>query len=57
VAPAPFNFVCAEAEYAAAETATSERATLKELIFIRDRRPLLVPKDWSSSKYQIVTIT
>jgi hypothetical protein len=56
VAPAPFNFVWAEAEYAAADAARRERATLSELIFIKDRRPLLVPKDWDRSKCPIVTI-
>src|SRR5260370_22239206 len=57
VEPAALNFVnCAFAEKAAAKTAASERATLNELIFIRVRRPLLVPKDLSWSKSRIVTI-
>src|ERR1700747_2390465 len=58
VEPAAFNFVnCALAEKAAAKTAASEKATLNELIFIRVRGPLLVPKDSIRSKSRIVTIT
>jgi hypothetical protein len=57
VDPAPFNLVnCAEAEKGAVKMATSERATLNELIFIRVRVPLLLPKDPVWSKPWIVTI-